>query len=200
MKYSLIVILAVALMMSACGSAGNSGSTGSAGTDGAAESEAAVESAAGDGTDEAEAVTGSGDEAEAGVRTDTAADVNEWGLADGIYTVDVETDSNMFHINEADGGTGVLTVVNGEMTVHIRMPSKNIVNLYYGLKEDAQKEGAELIQPTTDEVTYSDGMTDEVYGFDVPVPAIDEPFNVAIIGTHGNWYDHKLTVTNPVAQ
>jgi hypothetical protein len=106
----------------------------------------------------------------------------------------------MFHINEADGGTGVLTVVNGEMTVHIRMPSKNIVNLYYGLKEDAQKEGAELIQPTTDEVTYSDGMTDEVYGFDVPVPAIDEPFNVAIIGTYGNWYDHKLTVTNPVVQ
>ena len=191
MKYSLIVMLAVALMMSACGSAGSTGN---------AESEAAVESAAGDGTDEAEAVTGSGDEAEAGDAADTAADVNEWGLADGIYTVDVETDSNMFHINEADAGTGVLTVVNGEMTVHIRMPSKNIVNLYYGLKEDAQKEGAELIQPTTDEVTYSDGMTDEVYGFDVPVPAIDEPFNVAIIGTHGNWYDHKLTVTNPVAQ
>ena len=70
------------------------------------------------------------------------------------------------------------------------------MNLYPGLKEDAQKEGAELLQPTTDTVTYSDGMTEEVYGFDVPVPALDEEFDLALIGTKGTWYDHKVSVTN----
>ena len=123
--------------------------------------------------------------------------VNACGLEDGTYIANFETDSTMFHINEADEGTGILTVEDGEMSIHIRLPSKNIVNVYPGLKEDASKEGAELIQPTTDEVTYSDGMTGEVYGFDIPVPAIDEEFNVAIIGTHGNWYDHKVKVTDP---
>ena len=41
------------------------------------------------------------------------------------------------------------------------------MNLYPGLAEDAQKEGAEVLEPTTDSVTYSDGITEEVYGFDV---------------------------------
>jgi len=49
-----------------------------------------------------------------------------------------------------------------------------------------------------DEVTYSDGLTDEVYGFDIPVPALDEEFDVALIGTKGKWYDHKACVSNPV--
>ena len=45
---------------------------------------------------------------------------------------------------------------------------------------------------------YSDGYTEEVYGFDIPVPAIGEEFNVAILGEKGKWYDHKVSVKNPV--
>ena len=67
-----------------------------------------------------------------------------------------------------------------------------------GKAEDAQKDGAEILEPTTDTVTYSDGMSEEVYGFDIPVPAIDEEFDVALIGTKGKWYDHKVSVKNPV--
>ena len=67
-------------------------------------------------------------------------------------------------------------------------------------KEEAQADGAELIEPTTDEVTYSDGTTDEVYGFDIPVEKLDENFNVAIIGKKGTWYDHVVSVSNPVPQ
>ena len=119
-------------------------------------------------------------------------------MEDGEYTVDVKTDSSMFHINEADNGKGVLTVSNGNMTVHIRLASKKIVNLYAGTAEAAKADSANLIQPTTDTVTYSDGATEEVYGFDVPVPALDEEFDVAIIGEKGNWYDHKVSVSNPV--
>jgi len=48
-------------------------------------------------------------------------------------------------------------------------------------------------------VTYADGYTQEVYGFDIPVPALDEEFDVALIGRHGNWYDHKVVVSNPVS-
>ena len=120
-------------------------------------------------------------------------------LADGTYTADFNTDSSMFHVNEAYDGKGILTVENGQMTIHVSMPSKNIVNLYLGSAEDAQKDGAELIQPVTDTVTYSDGTTEEVNGFDVPVPVIDEEFDLALICKKGVWYDHKVSVSNPVA-
>ena len=86
----------------------------------------------------------------------------------------------------------------GKMTIHVSLASKKIVNLFVGKAEDAQKDGAEVLEPTTDTVTYSDGMSEEVYGFDIPVPAIDEEFDVALIGTKGKWYDHKVSVKNPV--
>ena len=119
-------------------------------------------------------------------------------LEDGVYTADFNTDSSMFHVNEFYEGKGTLTVKDGQMTIHVVMPSKNIVNLYEGLAEDAQKDGAELLQPTVDTVTYSDGATEEVYGFDIPVPELDKEFDVALLGKKGVWYDHKVSVTNPV--
>ena len=109
-----------------------------------------------------------------------------------------KTDSGMFHVNEANDGKGTLTVKDGKMTIHVSLVSKNIVNLFEGTSEDAQKDGAELLEPTTDTVTYSDGATEEVYGFDIPVPELDKEFDVALIGKKGVWYDHKVSVTNPV--
>ncbi|WP_022779151.1 sirohydrochlorin cobaltochelatase [Butyrivibrio sp. AE3009] len=117
-------------------------------------------------------------------------------LEDGTYTATFTTDSSMFHINEAYGDKGILKVQNGEMTIHITLPSKNIINLFPGSAEDAQKDGAVLLEPTTDIVKYEDGTTEEVYGFDVPVPAIDAGFPLALIGTKGKWYDHEVTVSD----
>lgn len=119
-------------------------------------------------------------------------------LADGIYTAEFTTDSSMFRVNETCEGKGTLTVENGEMTIHITLGSKKILNLYPGLAEDASEEGAELLLPIEDTVTYSDGMTEEVYGFDVPVPMLETEFDLALIGTKGKWYDHKVSVSNPV--
>ena len=119
-------------------------------------------------------------------------------LADGLYTAEFTTDSSMFRVNETCEGKGTLTVENGEMTIHITLGSKKILNLYPGLAEDASEEGAELLLPTEDTVTYSDGMTEEVYGFDVPVPLLESEFDLALIGTKGKWYDHKVSVSNPV--
>lgn len=116
-------------------------------------------------------------------------------LQDGVYSADFKTDSSMFRVSEACDGKGRLTVKNGKMVIHISLGSKKIVNLYPGLAADAQKDGAVLLNPTEDTVTYSDGMTEEVYGFDVPVPALDTEFDLALIGTKGKWYDHKVSVS-----
>ena len=69
--------------------------------------------------------------------------------------------------------------------------------LFVGTADDAKKDGADILEPTTDTVKYSDGTTDEVYGFDVPVEALDEEFDLAILGTKGEWYDHKVSVSDP---
>ena len=127
--------------------------------------------------------------------TEKAADP---GIADGTYVATFKSDSTMFHVSEANQDRGILTVKDGKMTIHVSLQSKKIVNLYPGPAEDAQKEGAELLEPTIDKVIYSDGYEDEVYGYDIPVPALDEEFDVALIGTHGNWYDHKVIVSDPV--
>lgn len=132
------------------------------------------------------------------VSTETVQD--EAQLPDGVYTAEFSTDSSMFHVSEACDGKGTLTVKDGVMTIHISLGSKKILNLYPGLAEDAAKDGAVLLEPTMDTVTYSDGMTEEVYGFDVPVPVIGEEFDLALIGTKGKWYDHKVKVSDPVAE
>lgn len=118
--------------------------------------------------------------------------------ADGVYSARFTTDSSMFRVNETCDGRGTLTVRNGEMTIHVSLMSKKIVNLYPGLAEDARKDGAVLLEPTIDSVTYADGITEEVYGFDIPVPAVGAEFDLALIGTKGKWYDHKVTVSDPV--
>ena len=130
-----------------------------------------------------------------GIKTEQTS---KTALEDGTYTAEFNTDSSMFHVNEAMNGKGTLTVKNGKMTIHVSLVSKNIVNLFEGTAEDAQKDGAKLLEPTTDTVKYSDGTSEEVNGFDVPVPALDKEFDLALIGTKGKWYDHKVSVSNPV--
>ena len=117
-------------------------------------------------------------------------------LPDGVYTADFETDSSMFHANEACDGKGTLTVENGKMTFHVSLTSKKIVNLYPGKAADAEANESDWLQPTTDTVTYSDGTSEEVYGFDIPVSALDTDFDLAILGTKGKWYDHVVSVRN----
>ena len=120
----------------------------------------------------------------------------EAALPDGVYTADFDTDSSMFHANEASDGKGTLTVKDGQMTFHVSLASKKIVNLYVGMAADAEAHEGDWLQPTTDTVTYSDGTSDEVYGFDIPVEALDEDFQLAILGTKGKWYDHTVRVAN----
>ena len=125
----------------------------------------------------------------------TTADAGQ--LEDGTYKAKFTTDSSMFHVNEANEDMGELTIKDGKMTIHISLASKNIEKLFPGTADDAQKDGAKLLEPTTDKVEYKDGTTEEVYGFDVPVESLDEEFDLALIGKKGVWYDHKVVVHSP---
>lgn len=119
-------------------------------------------------------------------------------LPDGIYTADFETDSSMLHANESCNGKGTLTVADGKMVFHVSLASKKIVNLYLGTAADAPQHKADWLQPTVDTVTYADGSSEEVYGYDIPVQAVDADFALALIGTKGTWYDHTVRVANAV--
>ena len=147
-----------------------------------------------------EAVSSVAESAVSGAASESAAASSARTLEDGTYTAEFDTDSSMFHVNEASDGKGTLTVEDGQMTLHISLQSKKIVNLYVGMAADAPDHEADWLQPTTDTVTYSDGTSEEVYGFDVPVEAPDTDFQLAILGTKGKWYDHTVSVRNVEAQ
>ena len=130
------------------------------------------------------------------VSSAAASETAAAALPDGVYTAEFDTDSGMFHANEACDGKGTLTVADGKMTFHVSLASKKIVNLYLGTAEDAPSHESDWLQPTTDTVTYSDGTSDEVYGYDIPLDAVDTDFQLAILGTKGTWYDHTVSVRN----
>ncbi len=117
-------------------------------------------------------------------------------LPDGVYTAQFDTDSGMFHASEACDGKGTLTVKDGVMTFHVSLASKKIVNLYPGLAADAEANKTQWLIPTVDTVTYADGTSEEVYGYDIPVEALDQEFPLALLGTKGKWYDHMVQVKN----
>ena len=147
-----------------------------------------------------EAVSSVAESAVSEAASESAAASSALALEDGTYTAEFDTDSSMFHVNEASDGKGTLTVEDGQMTLHISLQSKKIVNLYVGMAADAPDHEADWLQPTTDTMTYSDGTSEEVYGFDVPVEALDTDFQLAILGTKGKWYDHTVSVRNVEAQ
>ena len=132
---------------------------------------------------------------EDGVSADAEAETEGIGLEAGTYEVSFNTDSSMFRVNEANDGKGTLTVnEDGTAYISIALVSKKIINLYVGTAADAENDEAAWLEPYEVEVTYSDGTTETVYGYDVPVSALGEEFDLAILGEKGVWYDHKVSV------
>lgn len=192
--YSMSFALVVAACLAFAGCSAGSPASSSAAAGDASSSAASVSTASTDASSASAAASSAASEP-AAFAASAASD-----LAVGTYEVDVTTDSSMFHLNESCDGKGTLTVLDDGMSVHMTLVSKKIVNLYAGTAAQAEADEAGWIQPTTDTVTYDDGMTEEVYGFDVPVPALGEPFDVAILGSKGKWYDHNVTVANPIQE
>ena len=178
-RHLLVVTVLVVMVFALAGCGGSQGSSSNSATSSAAASSAAPSAAA----------------------SSSSAAQAKLSLAPGDYKVKFTTDSTMFHVNEANKDLGDLHVAaDGTATVHISLVSKTIKNLFLGTAEQAQAAGAVLLEPTTDTVKYEDGTTEEVYGFDVPVPVLDQQFDLAIIGEKGKWYDHKVSVSSPVQE
>ena len=105
-----------------------------------------------------------------------------------------KTDSSMFRVNEAHSGMGVVTVKDGKMMIHVSLSGKKIVNMYVGTAADAKNDEAHWLRPTEDRIEHSDGLKETVFGFDIPFQNFGEDFPLAILGTKGVWYDHKVRV------
>lgn len=118
-------------------------------------------------------------------------------LEDGTYMVEFDTDSSMFHVNEAMDGQARLTVKDNSAMLYLIMPSKNVLNLYEGYAEDALADESNWFSPVTELVTYDDGITEEVFAYYIPVYVMDEEFDLALIGKKEIWYDHKVSISNP---
>ena len=87
-------------------------------------------------------------EAPSSAASSAASEVTETSaLPDGVYTAAFDTDSGMFHANEACDGKGTLTVKDGKMTFHVSLVSKKIVNLYPGLAADAEAHKTDWLLP-----------------------------------------------------
>lgn len=105
----------------------------------------------------------------------------------------------MFRVNETAKGRGILTVKDEVMTLHVSLRGKSILYLYPGLAEDAENNRSQWLESTSDTVTYEDGTSETVNGFDIPVKKLDREFDLALIGKKGKWYNHKVSVSDPVA-
>lgn len=122
------------------------------------------------------------------------SDVQSAALADGTYTAAFNTDSSMFHVNEANDGQGTLTVKDGKMTIHISLASKNIVNLFVGTAEDAAERWCGAFRADNRHCQVCRWYRGRsIWHFDVPVEALDQEFDLAILGKKGKWYDHKVS-------
>ena len=139
--------LGAALTVSMLGACGGKDAASSSASAVSASSAADASSASVQDASKAESSTSTSDvSAESASAAETAGESSASELEDGTYTADFNTDSNMFHVNEAKEGKGVLTVKDGKMAIHVSLVSKNIVNVFVGTKEEAQADGAELIE------------------------------------------------------
>ncbi len=195
---SMLAYLTIGMLLTGCADNKGTDNSGSSTVNVIEENPVSQEESVFTESDEAEESSEAQDDNASEENVQTSTDEN--ALADGIYVASFDTDSSMFRVNETKDGKGTLTVKNGQMTIHVTLLSQKILNLYPGLAEDASKDGAVWLEPTVDTVTYSDGLTEEVFGFDVPVPYLDKEFDLALVGTKGTWYDHKVVVSNPVAE
>ena len=102
-------------------------------------------------------------------------------LADGVYTVDVESDSSMFRVVKCR-----LTVAGGEMTAVLTLSGTGYDQMFTGSKSEAQNASEGFIQYAED--------AEGAYTFTVPVAALDTPLQYAAHGVKsGKWFDRTLT-------
>ena len=102
-------------------------------------------------------------------------------VADGTYTVEVESDSSMFRVVKCE-----LTAADGQMTAVLTLSGTGYDQMFAGSKSEAQNASKGFIQYAED--------AEGAYTFTVPVAALDTPLQYAAHGVKsGKWFDRTLT-------
>lgn len=163
----------LALAIAGCGQAATSSAS--------AGSNASTSSA-----DSAQETSASGSASSSAQATNAVASTE---LADGIYSIEVKTDSSMFRAERC-----TLTVVKGVGKAELVLPGEGYSRLYFGKAEEAATADASKI--------YDYHLNDEgKYAFDIPVEALNVEMEIAAFGQRRDtWYDHKITFVAPDAQ
>lgn len=132
------------------------------------------------------------------LRTDQVADSSEMSQAknvvedgmsavtagqikDGVYRVEVDSSSSMFHITECS-----LAVEDGRMTAVMTMGGKGYLYVYMGTGEEAAK------APDSEYIPFKEKSTGE-HTYTVPVEALDKGLSCAAFSKkREKWYDRTL--------
>ena len=110
------------------------------------------------------------------------AAVDGSALNDGVYNVDVESDSSMFKIVNCD-----ITVDGDKLTAAVTLSGTGYGKLFVGTGEQA---AAASEADCAQFVENSEGK----YVYTIAIPSLDEEINVAAWSTKkAEWYDRKLT-------
>ena len=130
---------------------------------------------------------GCGADSDAGTSQDAAEQEQvDDELADGVYEIEVETDSSMFRAESC-----TLTAKDGEYVATLTLPGQGFTRLYFGSAEDAVEADLSSI--------YDYTLNDEgLYTFELPVEELDEELEIAAYGhRRDTWYDHTIIFHAP---
>lgn len=102
-------------------------------------------------------------------------------VRDGVYTVEVESDSSMFRVVEAS-----LTVESGDMSAVLTLGGKGYLKLYMGTGEEA-------VQAEEEAYAVYEENAEGQYIYTVPVEALNQELNcTAFSKRKEKWYDHTI--------
>ena len=102
--------------------------------------------------------------------------------ADGVYTVEVRTDSNLLKITGC-----VLSIRNGAMTAMLTANNSSYDYLYLGLAKDAPNDEAAWIAGSPD--------ASGAYTYVVEIPSLDNEISIATHSAKKSlWYDRSITL------
>lgn len=109
-------------------------------------------------------------------------------LEDGTYTIEVESSSSMFNVENA-----VLTVENGSMSAVITLGGTGYSHLYMGT-------GTEAAEAPQEEWIPFEEDENGAYTYTIPVRALDQPIDCAAYSIRKEeWYDRQLTFLSSTA-
>lgn len=112
-------------------------------------------------------------------------------LADGIYTVETETNNRMFKVISTK-----LTVKNGKMEALLMLSGTGYDHLYLGYAKDAETNQDQWIK-WKDEIPYTtaDGQEKTGRTYVIPVSALDQAIPVTVYSkSRKQWFERTITL------